>query len=107
MEFLYAVRAETLNEANALIEQTLRVQLTGGEGLHNGGEYFHFRQPNYSLQLRENIDLDDTELEFNGMHEPEFPEFKWLLYVWANAIPQDVAAALAVAHETFVRLRNK
>lgn len=107
MEFLYGVRAKTLNEANVLLEQTLRVRMTGGEGLHNGGEYFHLRHSVYSLQLRENIDLDDTELEFNGLHEPDFPQFKWLLYVWTSTNLQDILGALAVASENFVQLRNK
>lgn len=104
-EALFGVVAETLDEANAQLEQQLGIRTIGGEGLHNGGEYQHLRQAEYSLQLRENIDLDDTEMEHNGLHEPDFPEFKWLLYIWGASDSTKALASLAQRPEVFVRLR--
>ena len=81
MYLLFGVRADTLVKARVLVEDLLGIQLYGREGLHNGGEYFRARLPDYSLKLRENIDLDDIEREAHGLEEPDFPEFTWLLYV--------------------------
>lgn len=107
MEYLYGVRAENLDDANAHVEQALNVRMEAREGLHNGGDYFSRKFIRYSLKLRENIDLDDSEMEFNGLHEPSFPNYKWLLYVEGNEIPADTLALLDGKPKVFVKLKSR
>ncbi len=107
MEYLYGVQADTLEDANTLIERALGIRTEAREGLHNGGDYFSLRTTDVFVKLRENVDLDDTELEFNGLHEVDFPDWKWLLYIESKDVPANVIAALSDQPNTFKKLRQR
>jgi hypothetical protein len=105
VEYLYGVRAVDLDDANAKLERAIGVRMVAREGLHNGGDYYALRSTDSDIKLRENIDLDDTEMEFDGMHEPDFSGFRWLLYIEGRDIPTELLAALDNQPNVFVKLR--
>jgi len=107
MELLFGVRAASLDDARILVEAALGARLQAREGLHNGGDYYALRRPDYMLKLRENIDLDDTEREFDGLSEPDFPEFTWLLYLEEIDASHEIIGLLKGRATTFTRLRQR
>lgn len=78
---LFGVDAATLDEARLKVEKVLGATLTEREGLYSGGIHFTFNNPSRVVDLRNNVDLLDTENEFNGLAEPDFPSHRYLLYL--------------------------
>jgi hypothetical protein len=104
---LFGVKASSLDIARDLVEKNLHVTLDAREGLHNGGNYYFLGFPEMVLTLKNNIDLDDEEMEFDGLSEPDFPKHPYLLYLDdAETVPH-ILAALEAAPERFEKLRTK
>jgi hypothetical protein len=103
---LFGVKASTLNAARDEVEKVLQVTLDPREGLHNGGDYYSLGFPKMVLTLKNNIDLDDEEMEFGGLAEPDFPKDPYLLYLDdAETVPH-ILAALEGAPDLFRKLRT-
>ena len=102
---LVGVKASTLEGARALVEKQLDLRLEEGEGIYNGGLYYSLPFPDASLKLRNNVDLDGGESPDDDLAEPEFPVYKFLLYLEPA---QDLAARLKAiegsAHFEILRL---
>ena len=103
---LFGVKAPTLDAARDEIEKILHVSLDTREGIHNGGNYYSLGFPTMRLKLRNNIDLDDDEMEFGGLSEPDFPDSPFLLYLNDAETFPHIQAALEGAPELFVKLRT-
>jgi hypothetical protein len=103
---LFGVKAATLDEARDVTEKSLQVTLDAREGLSNGGDYYSLGFPTMVLKLRNNIDLDDVEGEFDGLSEPDFPKHPYLLYLDdAETVPH-LLAALESTPDRFEKLRT-
>ena len=103
---LFGVRTGTLEEARTCVEKTLSVSLIEREGLHAGGIHFTLGQPRV-LGLKNNIDLDEAEIELNGLSEPDFPRHPFLLYLFdADAVP-NILTALEATPNLFAKLRTR
>ena len=104
---LYGVKAKSLDQARDLVEKTLQVTLEAREGLHNGGDYYSLPFPARDLKLRNNIDLDDDEMEFDGLSEPDFPKHLFLLYLNDADKNSHMLTALEGARDVFEKLRTE
>ena len=103
---LFGVKAATLEAARDQVEKALNVSLVAREGLHSGGRHYTLGFPDIVLGLKNNIDLDDEEMEFAGLAEPDFPAHPYLLYLDdAETVPR-VVAALEASPELFEKLRT-
>lgn len=101
---LFGVKTATLDAARDEIERILQVALAAREGLHNGENYYSLGFLRTVLKLKNNIDLDDVEMEFDGLSEPDFPKYPFLLYLDdAETVPH-IQAALEAAPELFEKL---
>jgi hypothetical protein len=104
---LFGVKAPTLDVARDWVENALHVSLVAREGLHAGGDHYTLGFPEIILDLKNNIDLDDEEMEFDGLSEPDFPKHPYLLYVdCAETVPH-ILAALEASPELFEKLRTR
>jgi len=104
---LFGVKAATLDVARDWVEKALDVSLVAREGLHAGGDHYTLGFPDIILDLKNNIDLDDEEMEFAGLSEPDFPKHPYLLYVDDAELVPHVPAALEAAPALFVKLRTR
>lgn len=103
---LFGVKAATLNGARIWIEEALNVSLVAREGLQSGGDHYTHGNPDIILDLKNNLDLDDEEMECDGLSEPDFPKHPFLLYLnYAEQAPH-IIAALEAAPERFEKLRT-
>jgi hypothetical protein len=102
IDVIIAVKAPSLDDACALVEDTLGIPLEPHNSLHYGGDYFRFEQRHFQLILRDNIDLLDDEPA-----EPKFPDFPFLLYVNGVDEKSPILAKLQSAPELFVELRRR
>jgi hypothetical protein len=103
---LFGVKAPSLNAARDEVEKVLHVKLDPREGLHNGGDYYSLGFPRMVLTLRNNIDLDDEEMEFDGLAEPDFPKYPYLLYLDDAQVVPHILADLESAPDLFEKLRT-
>ena len=103
---LFGVKAATLSEARDWVEKTLNIALDEREGLHAGGVHFTLGLPKV-LDLMNNIDLDDEEMEFDGLAEPDFPEHPFLLYLFETEAAPHILGALEAAPDRFEKLRTR
>lgn len=103
---LFGVNAATLYEARDWVEKTLNVALEEREGLHAGGVHFTLGLPKI-LDLKNNIDLDDEEMEFDGLAEPDFPKHPFLLYFFEAEAAPHILSALEAAPKQFEKLRTR
>lgn len=78
---LFGVRAASIDEAREFTEMALGLQLEAREGLQSGGVHYTLIQGEKYIDLKNNLDLDDDEMEFGGLSEPGFPNYRFLLYV--------------------------
>jgi hypothetical protein len=104
---LFGVKAKTLDEARDQVERRLGVALMESEGLYSGGIHFTLGFPSEILDLKNNLDLDDVELEFGGLSEPDFPRYPYLLYLNDTEKNSDTLRALESAPAVFEKLRTK
>jgi hypothetical protein len=102
---LYGVNAESLEHARDCVESALQIGMEAREGFYNGGNYFGAVVTGARLKLRENVDLDDVEREFDGLSEPDFPHARWLLYVDCVDGAYQLLAALDALSNRFLKLR--
>lgn len=104
---LFGVVADTLEEARVRVEHAIGSTLVGREGLHAGGVHYTLGFPIILLDLKNNIDLDDTEMEFNGLSEPEFPEFPFLLYLNDVQNHPEIYDNISARSDQFKLLRSR
>jgi hypothetical protein len=98
---LFAVRADSLDDASVEVERALGITLEARESSFHGGDYFKFRGTDVQeIVLQENIEIPEMEPA-----EEDFPDQRYLLYL--SGFPQDspLLAALETAPETFQKLR--
>lgn len=104
---LFGVKTSSLNAARDAVEKVLQVTLDAREGLHNGGDYYSLGFPKMVLTIKSNIDLDDEEMEVDGLSEPDFPQHPYLLYLDdAETVPH-ILAAIEAAPDLFEKLRTE
>jgi hypothetical protein len=98
---VFGIKAPSLDDACALVEDALDVTMNPHHSLHLGGDYFRFEQGELCLILRPNIDLLDDEPA-----ELKFPRIPFILYV--DGMTDDrIIAKLQSALGLFVELRRK
>lgn len=99
---LYGVKAQSIHEAAKLAERVLGVKFELRNGLHMGGDYYKYWDQGLtqSMTLKENITDDPDEI-----HEVDFPQYRFLLYV--AHVPSDAPfnVALMNAPDRFEKLR--
>lgn len=103
---LFGVKAESLAEARHQVEKTLQVALEEREGWHAGGVHYTFGFPSIFVDVKNNLDLDDAELEFGGLSEPDFSQYPYLLYLNDAQKNLGFLAALEGAFDRFEKLRT-
>lgn len=104
---LYGVNAKNLPEAKKLFEITTGIPLEERENSHVG-EYCKARKPPVGeIIIQENIDLDDLIDGDSGIMEPEFSEYKIILYLTDLENPKPVQLALESANSVFIFLREE
>lgn len=105
---LFGMMTRDLDSARKLVETAIEETLDERDGLHMGGIYYSLGFPNTFLKLRANVDLDDEELEFQGLCEPDYPDHSTLLYVSYVDEQPEAAATLHKLEgnpEVFQKLR--
>ena len=104
---LFGVDAATLDEARLKVENVLGAKLTEREGLYLGGVHFTLNSPSKVLDLRNNVDLLDTENEFNGLAEPAFPGYRYLLYLSRVDEFPEISRKIEAAPGSFIKLKSE
>lgn len=107
---LFGVNAPSLENARELVEAAIGEKLEESEGLHMGGIHYDLGFPDPIIQLKNNVDLDDEEMEANGLSEPDYPDHPWLLYVNDVIVKKqaaDVLRKLEAVPDRFEKLRER
>jgi hypothetical protein len=102
LEVMYGVKAESLDEANALVEKVTGEKSIGCEN-SNHGDYYRF-----GSYLAENIEVIQNEDMYDG--EPAFIEAEvWkFIVILVNSSPESkYLAALDSAPTTFVKVKSQ
>jgi hypothetical protein len=102
---LYGFLGHNLDAAKDELESALQIKMVAREGLHNGGDYFNFRNNmGEHFKIRNNLDLED-----NVPVEDDFPDYSLILYVegLANLIrAKEVEEKITMPAKRFVLLRR-
>ena len=117
---LYGVKADDLDSGCHVIEQLLNIKMDPHDSFFMGGNYFNYDDPrNGRIFLRENIDIEELnlggklwddfeyeELFLRGaiLAEPEFPQYRFLLYVESADKMSDYWTALDAATDVVEKL---
>ena len=102
MTVLFGIRVSSLDEARSLIEKILGIHFEERESIFHGGRYFAFGKPSLRhIILQENVELDDEELA-----EPDFPDWRYLLYLIGTSEYPQVLAALQSEPELIATLET-
>ena len=103
---LFGVKSSSLDEARALTEDALGLILEKREGLQSGGIHYTLIQPLKYIDLKNNLDLDDDEMEVGGRSEPVFPTHPFLLYLNHTDQRPELLTKVQARPDWFEKLRE-